>query len=580
MANSYTDVRELKFHLDHPLMRRIAELKEQDYADAGKYDYAPLDFEDAMDSYDKVLEIVGDINANIIAPNAESVDAEGPHVENGRVRYADRTYENLDATTKAGLNGMTMPRRYGGLSLPVVVYTAANEIVSAGDAGFENVWSLQDCIETLYCFGTEEQRQKYIPRVCAGETMSMDLTEPDAGSDLQSVMLRASFDESENCWRLNGVKRFITNGDSDIHLVLARSEEGTRDGRGLSMFIYDKKSGGVDVRRIENKLGIHGSPTCELTFRNAKAEICGDRKLGLIRYVMSLMNGARLGIAAQSVGIQQAAYEEALAYARDRRQYGREIINFPAVYDMIATIKARLDAGRSLLYQCARYVDIYKALEDIQRSRQLSPEERSEMKKYQRLADAFTPLAKGMNSEYCNQSAYDCIQIHGGSGYMQEYKCQRLYRDARITSIYEGTTQLQVVAALRYITNGTYLNVINDLNAELDERVNAVEDGGKKSEFLAYVERINEMKATLEDCVEFVKLQENQDVLDFCGRKLYEITAYTIMCQLLLLDTVRCEELFGASLVVFFNHAEAEVARHYKYVHGMNADVLASYVRS
>ena len=570
MANSYTDIPEIKFHMEHPMMQRIVELKERNFEDKGKYDYAPEDFEDAMDSYDKVLEVVGDINANVIAPNAEDVDAEGPHCENVRVRYASKTYENLDATRKAGLNGMTMPRRYEGLNLPVSVYTAANEIVSAGDAGFENIWSLQDCIETLYCFGNEEQRKKYIPRVCAGETMSMDLTEPDAGSDLQSVMLKATYDEKEDCWRLNGVKRFITNGDSDIHLVLARSEEGTRDGRGLSMFIYDKKNGGVNVRRIENKLGIHGSPTCELTYKNAKAELCGDRKLGLIKYVMSLMNGARLGIAAQSVGIEQAAYEEALAYAQARKPFGKEIINLPAVYDMLSTIKAKLDAGRSLLYQTARYVDIYKALEDIARERQLTPEERKELKQFSRLADAFTPLAKGMNSEFANQSTYDAIQVHGGSGYMQEYKCQRIYRDARITSIYEGTTQLQTVAAIRYVTNGTYTSVINDMIAEVKANPAVVA-------YSNYVARIEAMAQKLEECIEYVKAQENQDVLDFSARKLYEMTAYTIMSLLVLQDTMRNAELFTKSLVIFVNHAESEVARHQNYIHCMNAEVLENY---
>ena len=567
--NSYTDNPQIKFHMEHPLMQRIVELKERGFEDKDQYDYAPQDFEDAMDSYDKVLEVVGDINANVIAPNAEDVDSEGPHCADGRVTYAAKTYENLDATRKAGLNGMTMPRRYEGLNLPVTVYTAANEIVSAGDAGFENIWSLQDCIETLYCFGNEEQRKKYIPRVCAGETMSMDLTEPDAGSDLQSVMLRATYDEKEDCWRLNGVKRFITNGDSDIHLVLARSEEGTRDGRGLSMFIYDKRNGGVNVRRIENKLGIHGSPTCELTYKNAKAELCGDRKLGLIKYVMSLMNGARLGIAAQSVGIQQAAWEEALAYANDRRQFGKEIINFPAVYDMIATIRAKLDAGRSLLYQCSRYVDIYKALEDIARSRTLTPEERQEMKKYSRLADAFTPLAKGMNSEFANQSAYDAIQVHGGSGYMQEYKCQRLYRDARITSIYEGTTQLQTVAALRYITNGTYTDVIKATTEEL--KANACEH------CTPVIARIEAMTQKLEEATAHAKSFENQDVIDFCGRKLYEMTAYTIMAQLLLGDTQRNADLFHKSLTVFMNHAESEIARHYNYVMCITPETLEAY---
>ena len=460
MANFYKDIPELKFHLDNPMMERICQLKERDYADKDKYDYAPVDYADAMDSYDRVLEIVGDITANVIAPNAEGVDAEGPHCHDGRVDYASGTVENLDAMVKAGMNGMTMPRRYNGLNFPITPYTMCAEIVAAADAGFGNIWSLQDCIETLYEFGNEDQHQRFIPRVCAGETMSMDLTEPDAGSDLQSVMLKATYSEKDGCWLLNGVKRFITNGDADIHLVLARSEEGTRDGRGLSMFIYDKRQGGVSVRRIENKLGIHGSPTCELVYKNAHAELCGDRKLGLIKYVMALMNGARLGIAAQSVGLSQAAYNEALAYAADRKQFGKEIINFPAVYDMLSIMKAKLDAGRALLYQTSRYVDIYKALDDVARERKLTPEERKEQKLYAKLADSFTPLAKGMNSEYANQNAYDSIQVHGGSGFMLEYACQRIYRDARITSIYEGTTQLQTVAAIRYVTNGSYINTI------------------------------------------------------------------------------------------------------------------------
>lgn len=563
--NTYTDNPEYRFHLrNNELLERIVELREKNFSEADEFDYAPADLDDAVDSYDKVLEVVGDINANIIGQNAEDVDLEGPHCENGRVRYASKTAENLDATVKAGLCGLTMPRQYGGLNLPFSVYTLANEIISSGDAGFENVWSLQDCIETLYSFGTDEQRQKYIPLVCNGATMSMDLTEPDAGSDLQSVMLKATYSEDDQCWYLNGVKRFITNGDSDLHLVLARSEEGTTDGRGLSMFLYDnrenKRINGreLTVRRIENKLGIHGSPTCELVFRNAKAEIVGDRKLGLIRYVMSLMNGARLGIAAQSVGLQQAAWEEALAYAKDRKQYGKEIIQFPAVYEMIARIKARLDAGRTLLYECAKYVDLYKILEYTSRERQLTSDERKEMKQYSRLADAFTPLAKGMNSEFSNQSTYDAIQVHGGSGYMQEYRCQRLYRDARITSIYEGTTQLQVVAALRYITNGTYLSFIREWN---------VED-----------ERIKVMIAKLETAVELVKSHENQDVLDICGRSLYEMTSYTIMALLLCRDSKKAPELFGKSLQVFLNLAQSEIARHADFVSHISPDVMENYI--
>ena len=550
---------QIKFELENsPLMQRIVELKERNYADKDVYADAPQDYADAMDSYDRILDVVGDIMENVVAPNAEAVDAEGPHCENGRVRYAEKTYENLETMIQAGLNGVTMPRRYNGLNMPVTVYTAANEMVSAADAGFENIWSLQDCIETLYCFGSEEQRQKYIPRVCAGETMSMDLTEPDAGSDLQSVMLKATFDEENDCWRLNGSKRFITNGDSDIHLVLARSEAGTRDGRGLSMFIYDKRNGGVDVRRIENKLGIHGSPTCELVYKNAKCELCGERKLGLIKYVMSLMNGARLGIAAQSVGLSQAAYSEAVSYARDRKQFGKAIIEFPAVQEMIGNIRCKLDAGRALLYQTARYVDIYKALEDIARERKLTPEERQELKKYQKLADAFTPLAKGMNSEYCNQNAYDCIQVHGGSGFMLEYACQRIYRDARITSIYEGTTQLQTVAAIRYVTNGMYASVI----ADYEQQAEGVVDAASLGRVRAMAEKFNVATAA-------VKETENQEVLDLCARHLYEMAADVIMSHLLLQNAAKDETLFAQSLALYLNHAEADVNKHATFINNV-----------
>ena len=459
--NFYTDNPDLRHHLSHPLMEKIVALKERDYTDAEKYDYAPLDYADAMDSYNKVLEVVGELCGTTINDNAEGVDHQGPRVENNRVIYADGTKENLELCRKAGLMGMAMPRRYGGLNFPITPYIMAADIVSRADTGFENLWGLQDCAETIYEFANEDQRQRFIPRVCEGETMSMDLTEPDAGSDLQSVMLKAT-EQPDGTWRLNGVKRFITNGDSDIHLVLARSEEGTKDGRGLSMFIYDKRDGGVNVRRIENKMGIKGSPTCELTYKNAKAELCGQRRLGLIKYVMALMNGARLGIAAQSVGVSERAYREALSYAKERRQFGKAIIEFPAVYEMLAVMKARLDASRTLLYETARFVDMYKIYEDIARERDLSKEERAEMKRYSKLADACTPLVKGLGSEYCNQNAYDAIQIHGGSGFMKDYACERVYRDARITSIYEGTTQLQVVAAIRHVTTGTYLNMMHE----------------------------------------------------------------------------------------------------------------------
>ena len=566
MANYYTEHPEIEFHLNHPLMKRIVVLKERNYADKDKFEEAPVNYEDAIENYKRILDITGEVAGDTLAPNSEAVDLEGPHLIDNRMHYASKTLENFEATRKAGLWGVSMPRRYGGLNLPNVVFSMMSEMISAGDGGFQNLWSLQSCIDTLYEFGSEEQRQKYIPRICAGETMSMDLTEPDAGSDLQRVMLKASFDEKEKCWRLNGVKRFITNGDSDIHLVLARSEEGTKDGRGLSMFIYDKREGGVDVRHIEHKLGIHGSPTCELVYKNAKAELCGSTRMGLIKYVMALMNGARLGIAAQSVGVSQEAYNEALAYAKDRAQFGKKIINMPPVYDMLSRMKAKLDAGRSLLYQTARYVDIYKALEDIARDEKLSPEERQEMKKYTRLADAFTPIAKGMNSEYVNQNAYDGISVHGGSGFIMEYKCQRLFRDARIFSIYEGTTQLQVVAAIRYITNGTYLSIIREM---LEEEV-SVE-----------MEPLRKLIATLvedyEAAVNKVKENENQDVQDFLARRLYDMTTEIIMSLLIIADASKAPELFAKSAHVFVKMTEENVIGKVAYINNFDVSDLPSF---
>ena len=565
MANYYTDHPEIEFHLNHPLMKRVVDLKERNYVEKDQFEDAPVNYEDAIENYKRLLDITGDVAANIIEPNSEDVDLEGPHLENGRMIYASKTFENLDATRKAGLWGLSMPRRYGGLNLPNAIFSMASEIIAAADAGFQNIWSLQSCIDTLYEFGSEEQRQKYIPRICAGETMSMDLTEPDAGSDLQRVMLKATQDE-DGTWRLNGVKRFITNGDSDIHLVLARSEEGTKDGRGLSMFIYDKRDGGVTVRHIEHKLGIHGSPTCELVYKNAKAELCGNTRLGLIKYVMALMNGARLGIAAQSVGVEQEAYNEGLAYAKERAQFGEKIINFPAVYDILSRMKAKLDAGRSLLYCCARYVDIYKALEDIARDTKLTPEERQEMKKYTRLADAFTPLAKGMNSEYANQNAYDAISIHGGSGFIMEYKCQRLFRDARIFSIYEGTTQLQVVAAIRYITNGTYLSIIKEmLESEVSDDLKALK------------ERVAKLVDLYEAAINKVKEANDQAVHDFLARRLYNMTGDIVMSLLILDDATKAPEMFQKSANVYVRMAEEEVLGHSAYIQNFKAEDLESF---
>ena len=462
--------------------------------------------------------------------------------------------------------GMSMPRCYGGLNFSLVPYMMATEMVSRADAGFANIWALQDCAQTIKEFGNEDQKRRYITRVCEGATMSMDLTEPDAGSDLQSVQLKATYSEEDGCWYLNGVKRFITNGDSDIHLVLARSEEGTKDGRGLSMFIYDKRDGGVEVRRIEHKMGIKGSPTCELVYKNAKAELCGDRKLGLIKYVMALMNGARLGIAAQSVGISQAAYSEALQYAKQRKQFGKPIVEMLPVAEMLATMKAKLDAMRSLLYQTSRYVDLYKTLEEIAKERKLLPEERSEMKKYSKMADSFTPLSKGLGSEFCNQNAYDCVQIHGGSGYMKDYTCERLYRDARVTNIYEGTTQMQVIAAIRYVTSGYYASVMQEYaETPVAESMQPL------------LQQLNLLQERYVAAVNRVVEWQSQEAIDLLGRKLVEMAGCIIMGYLLLQDASANETLFAQSARVFVSYVASLVDMNAGYIERFELADLSNY---
>lgn len=565
MANFFTDNPDLLFHLQHPLMKKIVALKERDFADKDKFDYAPLDFEDAMDSYEKVLEIVGEICGDIVAPNAEGVDAAGPKIVNNEVVYAPGTQENLDALVKAGLMGITLPRKYEGLNFPIVPYIMAADIVSRADAGFVNIWGLQDCAETINEFADEDQKARFLPRISNGETAAMDLTEPDAGSDLQAVQLKATLNDKDGKWYLNGVKRFITNGDGHVSLVLARSEEGTTDGRGLSMFIYDRNHKAVTIRRIENKMGIKGSPTCELVFKNAPAELVGDRKLGLIKYVMALMNGARLGIGAQSVGISEAAYREAVAYANERKQFGKAIVQFPAVYEMLANMKAKLDASRTLLYETSRYVDVYKTYMHIAEERSLTKEERADMKYYQRLADFFTPLLKGMTSEYCNQLAYDSLQIHGGSGFMKDYPIERIYRDARITTIYEGTTQLQVVAAIRGVTTGAYLS-----------RIREFEEMAIKPELHGFRRILIGMTEEYEKAVKQVVEIKDNEYLDFHARRLVEMAGHIIMGYLLLLDTER-DDRFRSSTEIYLRYGRAENKARAAYIAEFSIDDLGFF---
>lgn len=546
MDNFFLDNKNLRFHLNHPDMKQIVHIKENGYDDAEKFDYAPMDYEDAIDSYDKILEVIGKLSAETLAKNAEEVDNEGAHIVDNHVQYAKGTQENHEAFTKAGMYGVTLPRKYGGLNFSIIPYVIAAELIARGDAGFANIWGLQDCAETINEFASEELKEVYLPRINQGQTAAMDLTEPDAGSDLQNVQLKATYDPQKERWLLNGVKRFITNGDADISLVLARSEENTTDARGLSLFLFDKSDGGLQVRRLENKLGIKGSPTCELVFKDAPSQLIGTKKMGLIKYVMTLMNSARLGVGAQSVGIAEAAYREAVKYAKEREQFGKAINNYPAIFEMLTTMKVRIDAMRSLLYETARSVDMYKSIGALEEKRSLEKEEKQQMKQFNRRADVLTPLQKLINSEYCNQIAYDSLQIHGGSGYMKDFPIERIYRDARITNIYEGTSQLQVVAAIRGVNNKAYLNIIREYEAK------------EVTPDLEYLRKtLGKMTDQYEKAVKRVQDESDSEFTDFHARRLVEAAGNIIMGHLLVLDATRDPE-YKRSADIFIKMARAE----------------------
>lgn len=546
--NYYSDNESLKFHLQHPTVKRIAALRENGFEEAGVYPDAPRDEQDAIECYDRVLDLVGQIAGDVIAENAHDVDQTGPRVVDGHIEYAPGTKQNHETLAQAGLYGMKLRRKYHGLNVPDMVTVMAGETIARADVGFATIWMLQDCADTIEKFATDDIKNRFLPLVYEGNTCSMDLTEPDAGSDLQSVRLKATFDAEANIWRLNGVKRFISNGDADIHLVLARSEEGTNDGRGLSYFVYDRRRGGVTVRRIEHKMGIIGSPTAELVFNNAPAELIGQRRYGLIKYTMSLMNGARLGVGAQAVGLCEAACREAEAYAATREQFGRKIGDMIPVQDILHTMRAKTDAVRSLLYETTRQVDLESCYTRLSEIRPLTAEEKAEMKQAHRYADCLTPLTKLMASEYSNQNAYDCIQIHGGSGFMKEYTCERLYRDARILSIYEGTSQLQVVAATKGLAKGDYLARI----ADLDAMPVAPEREPLRAKLRQMTDTYKEM---------FALVDISADRQEHHNRQLTETLAYIIMGYLMLQDTER-DPRYLDSCQRIIHLGQAETARN------------------
>ncbi len=521
MDNFFTDNPDIQWHFNHLGLEEVVASLEDNYRQAARYDDAPVSYDDAVEGYRAVLEMAGAIAAREIAPLAAEVDREGAHFEHGQVRYAKGTSKAMRILSQAGLMGCMLPRRFGGLNFPGMLYSMAIEMVAQADASLMNLFSLQDIAETIYEFGDEALQQKFLPLFASGAvTGAMILTEPDAGSDLQSVRLKA-VPQPDGGWKLFGVKRFITNGCADVSLVLARSEEGSVDGRGLSMFVVEKGPELV-IRRIENKLGIHGSPTCELQFNGVPATLVGQRRLGLIRYVMSLMNGARVAVASQAVGIAQAAYDEARRYAQKRVQFKHPIIEMPQVYDMLARMRSSIQAARAITYEASRIVDLRRTLER-QAEDARDPQLKARLKEVSSYAAVLTPIAKAYASEMACQVTYDAIQIHGGAGYMKEFNVERLSRDARITTIYEGTTQLQVVGASVGVTSGALGNYL----MQLGER-------NFRPDLLKASSLARESRERLANCIGFLKNMNDRTYSELVARRLVDLASDALAGHLLL----------------------------------------------
>ncbi len=568
MPNFFTDNADIRFQFENMDLSEIVSLKEASFSESKACPYAPVSCEDAVGGYRKVLGLVGDIAGNFIAPRAADVDRDGCHCEDGRVTYARGTQEALKALAGADLMGFTLPRKYGGLSMPTVMYAVAIELVARADASLMTIFGLQDIAETIHEFGSEEQKERYLPRFAAGEvTGAMVLTEPDAGSDLQAVRLRA-FQDQDGQWRLNGVKRFITNGCGDVLLVMARSEEGTKDGRGLSLFICEKGPR-VFVRRIEDKLGIHGSPTCELHFRDAPAELVGRRRRGLTKYVMSLMNGARVAIAAQALGIADAAYRDALAFAMEREQFGKRIADMAQVADMLVGMQTAVETSRSLLYETARICDLSQGYERLSATLDRKAPNYSEVRagatKYRKQANMFTPMAKYYCCEASLRVTNAALQILGGSGYMRDYDIERYFRDARITTIYEGTSELQVVA------------ILSGLHGEnLGDWFSARSARQYTGEIALLAALASQEYHRVQEAMSFVKQEGNPDYIDLMGKRLSDMACNAAISQLLLEEAEKSphKRILAEK---FIRDSAINTSAHFMYITSGNDLVLREY---
>ena len=565
MSNYFKDNADIQFHLRNKDLSRVIALIEDDFAERGRFAYAPRDAEDALENYSRTLEIAGDIAGDFVAPRAREVDEEGAHYTDGEVSYPKAIREAMARINGADLGGFILQRKYGGLNMPYTVFSAAIEIFARADGSLPLIIALQALAATIEKFGTEEQKNRILPRFASGEIAgSMALTEPDSGSDLQSIMLKA-VQGSDGKWRLNGVKRFITSGCEQLSLVMARSEEGSSGGRGISLFIYERNED-MKIRRIERKLGIRGSPTCELQFNNAEAELLGQRKMGLVKYTMFLMNSARLAIAAQAVGIAEAAYREANHYARDRSQFKKSIQDIPAVYEMLANMCIDIEGARSLLYETSMMVDIREGIERrIERHPEKTGDLKNDLSRYGKYVALFTPLVKRYAAEMANKVCYDAIQVHGGVGYTREFDSERHYRDARITSIYEGTSQLQVLGAVGGVVGGVVFERLNEYEHEHDF-------GGVKPLFAS----AQQLRTRLEAAVSHVKEVSDANFQEFHAERLVEMATDTVIAYLFCIDSLNNERK-GKLAHQFILAAQRRVRAHLDYILSDDVSLIQSY---
>ncbi|MBX7057085.1 MAG: acyl-CoA dehydrogenase family protein [Leptospirales bacterium] len=544
-GNYFEDNPDLRFNLQRCLdWDRIVARRERSFRDAKRYQQegderfalAPADLAQAQSFYFESLQLAGEFAGKRVAPCARSMEQHGLKLKNGSVQFPPDYARLYQEAADSGFLSFPLPREWGGLNFPLPVSMALKEMLTRADNSFEISVAVSFLADVLRRFGPEDLKQLYIPQIVSGQlSAAMALTEPDYGSDLAHVRTRAEL-QADGSYRISGAKRFITHGCGvgDRPAILFTLARTSGDGaRGLSFFLVHGKD--VEVSRIEHKLGLVCSPTCEIVYDNAPAVLIGREGEGLIKYVMSMLNGGRMGVAVESVGISQAALSEARKYASERKQFGAAIETHPAVARMLDEMDARLQANRALVFQAAQYVELYEQrceelIEAGHGDREIRRDE--EASRLDRISHLWTSLAKLECSEGANRIAYDAMQIHGGVGFTEEFDIARIFRDARISTIYEGTSQIHINAALAAFTSG--LGERDVVHLDFHERIENLGDDSRKEQCRALYQRAR----AVAQCV----LQLARSERDYLARDAVESVAAALATALL---AAQCDLLEG-----------------------------------